>query len=90
MANFTQVYCIYIYCLYQGYLQLSLMGIQFEKLKKNLIIIAYILVTQGRVRGNKNIFKVGLNKTYAYHDLRFWIAMVSTIYCSCVMSGKFE
>ena len=53
-------------------------------------MIAHILVTQGRVRGNKNIFKVGLIKTYAYHDLRFWIAMVSTIYCSCVMSGKFE
>ena len=37
------------------------MGIQFEKLKKNNFPTdRSILVKQGRVRGNKNIFKVGL------------------------------
>ena len=35
------------------------MGIKFEKLKK-IPIGRPILVKQGRVRGNKNIFKVGL------------------------------
>ena len=36
------------------------MGIQFEKLKKNPTDRP-ILVRQGRVRGNKTIFKVGLS-----------------------------
>ena len=39
-------------------IQLSLMGIQFEKLKKKSD--RPIQLKQGRVRGNKNIFKVGL------------------------------
>ena len=48
-----QVYCI----------QLSLMGIQVEKLKKNNVpTYRPILVKQGQVRGNKNIFKVGQRK----------------------------
>ena len=50
---------IYIYCLKQGYLQLSLMGMEFERLKKKFPIDGPILVKRGRVRGNKNIFKVG-------------------------------
>ena len=37
------------------------MGIEFEKLKINFPIDLPVLVKQGRVRGNKNIFKVGLN-----------------------------
>ena len=43
--------------------QLSLMGIQFEKLKKIIFrpTDRPIPVKQGQVRGNKNIFKVGLN-----------------------------
>ena len=40
-------------------MQLSLMGIQFEKLKKNSTGQP-IPVKQGWVRGSKNIFKVGL------------------------------
>ena len=40
-------------------IQLSLIGIQFEKLKKNPTDRP-IRVKQGRVRGNKNIFKIGL------------------------------
>ena len=40
-------------------MQLSLMGIQFEKLKKKNCDLQ-LPVKQGRVRGSKNIFKVGL------------------------------
>ena len=42
------------------------MGIQFEKLKKS--DRPTIPVKQGRVRGNKNIFKVGL-RLYIHHQL---------------------
>ena len=35
------------------------MGIKFEKLKKKNPFDRPILVKQGQVRGNKNIFKVG-------------------------------
>ena len=45
LSGLDRFYCI----------QLSLMGIQFEKLKKNSTDWA-IPVKQGQVRGNKNIF----------------------------------
>ena len=35
------------------------MGIEFEELKKKILIDRPILVKQCRVRGNKNIFRVG-------------------------------
>ena len=44
-------------------MQLSLMDIQFEKLKKNLTDLP-IPVKQGWVRGIKNIFKIGLNNYF--------------------------
>ena len=46
------------------YLQLGLMGMEFEKLKKNNFPTDRpIPEKQSRVRGNKNIFRVGLVKT---------------------------
>ena len=40
------------------------MGIQFEKLKKKIQTDRPIPVKQGRVKGNKNIFKVGLGQKF--------------------------
>ena len=57
MASKDRFYCI----------KLSLMGIQFEKLKKKNPTDRPILVKQGRVRGNTNIFKVGL-KQFSHHS----------------------
>ena len=52
------------------------MGIQFEKLKKKIPTNRPILVKQGQVRGNKNIFQVGLSvvalsiNSYDEHSLK--------------------
>ena len=51
------------------YLQLGLMGMEFEKLKKIIIQPTPIPEKQGRVRGNKNIFKVGLDCLDTQGDL---------------------
>ena len=49
-------------------LQLGLMGMEFEKLKKIIFRPTGrpILEKQGWVRGNKNIFKVGLKDKLLY------------------------
>ena len=50
----------FVFCWDRFYcIHLSLMGIQFQKLKK-IQTDRPMPVKQGRVRGNKNIFKVGL------------------------------
>ena len=61
-CNFTQV-LLYLHLLpIAGLFTIKFNGYQFEKLKKNNFPIDLpILVKQGRVRGNKNIFKVGLS-----------------------------
>ena len=41
-------------------MQLSLMGIQFEKLKKKIFFRTTHTGKTGRIRGNKNVFIVGL------------------------------
>ena len=43
-------------------IQLGLMGVQFEKLKNNFPTDQPIPAKQGQVRGDKNIFKVGLKR----------------------------
>ena len=58
-GNFRQV-LLYLHLLpITGLFTIILMGIEYEKLKK-IPIDRPILVKQGPVRGNKNIFKVGL------------------------------
>ena len=42
------------------------MGIQFKKLKKNDFPTDPYQLNQGQVRGNKNIFKVGLKGVFFY------------------------
>ena len=46
------------------YLQLSLMDMEFEKLKKKIPTDLPMPEKKGRLRGNKNIFKVGPDHEY--------------------------
>ena len=61
MANFTQV-LLYLHLLpIVGLLTIKFNGYRiWEVKKKKFLIDRPKLVKQGRVRGNKNIFKVGL------------------------------
>ena len=77
-------YCIYFLLPIVGLFTINLMAIEFEKLKKNPIDRP-ILVKQGQVMGNKNIFKVGLREyiLQSFDELECWKVNELSIFISC-------
>ena len=60
------------------------MGMEFEKLKKKFPTDQPTLEKQGRVRGNKNIFKVGLifnHQTVTHKFVSFIVQREFTVLC---------